>query len=47
MADARIAFLNYSSGVIATKETSDGCHLNRDGAFRVTKDLQDRLGRGE
>jgi lysophospholipase L1-like esterase len=51
MADARIAFLDYSSGVISTKETSDGCHLNRDGAVRlaarVTKDLQDRLGSGE
>ncbi len=51
MADARIAFLDYSSGVIATKETSDGCHLNRDGAVRlaarVTKDLQARMGSGK
>ncbi len=47
MADPRIAFLDYSSGVIAPKETSDGCHLNRDGAVRlaarVTKDLKDRF----
>lgn len=51
MVDSRIVFLDYFSGVIAPKETSDGCHLNRDGAVRlaarVTKDLQDRFGKGK
>lgn len=51
MADPRITFLDYSSGVISTQETSDGCHLNREGAVRlaarVTRDLQDRLRQGE
>jgi len=33
--DEGITFLNYSSGVIATEDTCDGCHLNPGGAVAL------------
>lgn len=33
--DARMHFLDYSNGVIAKEDTSDGCHLNPGGAVRL------------
>jgi lysophospholipase L1-like esterase len=42
-ADDRILFLDYSSGVISTEETCDGCHLNPGGAVtlavRLARDI--------
>ena len=33
--DSRIHFLDYTAGVIAPEDTSDGCHLNPGGAVRL------------
>jgi len=42
--DERIAFLDYSSGVISLPDTCDGCHLNPGGAVKLAVRLADDIG---
>ncbi len=45
LGDRRAQFLNYSDGVIARGDTSDGCHLNPGGATRLAVRLAGDLER--
>ncbi len=40
-----VHFLNYSQGVIAPADTSDGCHLNPSGALRLAVRLANDIAR--
>lgn len=43
--DAKIKFLDYSTGVIAVQETCDGCHLNPGGAVALGSRLAKDIGK--
>jgi len=45
LGDARIFFLDYSIGVIAAGDTSDGTHLNPGGAVRLAMRITEDIGR--